>query len=60
MTTPVERAERLNHLKVKMREMEVLFEEIETTIGDLTDEEKKPLKGLASVIEYHASKLKSM
>ena len=58
MTNLGERTERLNDLKDKMREMEVLFEEIETAFGDLTDEEKKPLKGLASVIEYHASKLK--
>lgn len=36
-----------------------LFEEIETAFGDLTDEEKRSLKGLASAIEYHASKLKS-
>ena len=59
MTPPVERTEQIHHLKDKMREMEVLFEEIETAIGDLTDEEKRSLKGLASAIEYHASKLKS-
>ncbi len=58
MMTPAERAERLSHLKDKMREIEVLFEEAETTFGELTDEEKRSLKGLASVIEYHASKLK--
>lgn len=59
MTILEERTERLSHLKDKMREMEVLFEEIETAFGNLTDDEKKPLKGLASVIEYHASNLKS-
>ncbi len=59
MTAPVERTEKLHNLKNKMREMESLFEEIETTFGDLTDEEKRSLKGLASAIEYHASKLKS-
>lgn len=59
MTPPVKRTEQLHHLKDKMREMEVLFEEIETAFGDLTDEEKRSLKGLASAIEYHASKLKS-
>ncbi len=59
MTAPDERTEKLHNLKDKMREMEVLFEEIETAFGDLTDEEKRSLKGLASAIEYHASKLKS-
>ncbi len=59
MTSPVERTEKLHNLKDRMREMEVLFEEIETAFGDLTDEEKRSLKGLASAIEYHASKLKS-
>jgi len=59
MTTPAERTERLNHLKDKMREMEVLFEETEIAFGNLTDEEKRSLKGLASAIEYHARKLKS-
>ncbi|MCX8227975.1 MAG: hypothetical protein OTI35_18050 [Sulfitobacter sp.] len=59
MTAPDERTEKLHNLKDKMREMEVLFEEIETALGDLTDEEKRSLKGLASAIEYHASKLKS-
>ncbi len=56
--TPAKRLKRLSHLKEKMRELEVLFEETESTIGDLTDEEKRSLKGLASAIEYHASKLK--
>ncbi|HEY9037878.1 MAG TPA: hypothetical protein VIN05_02905 [Roseovarius sp.] len=56
--TPTERIEWLNHLKNKMRELEVLFEEAETAFGDLTSEEKRSLKGLASAIEYHASKLK--
>ncbi len=59
MMTPAERTQRLSDLKVKMRELEVLFEEAETAIGDLTDEEKRSLKGLASAIEYHASKLKA-
>ena len=59
MTSPVERTEKLHNLKDRMREMEVLFEEIETAFGDLTVEEKRSLKGLASAIEYHASKLKS-
>jgi len=58
MNPPTERSERLNYLKDKMREMEVLFEETETAFGDLTDEEKRSLKGLASAIEYHAKKLK--
>lgn len=58
MMTPAERTERLSHLKDKMRELEVLFEEVEKTFGDLTSEEKRSLKGLASAIEYHASKLK--
>ncbi len=58
MMTPAKRIERLSHLKDKMRELEILFEETETAFGDLTDEEKRSLKGLASAIEYHASKLK--
>ena len=58
MNSPTERTERLNYLKDKMREMEVLFEETETAFGDLTDEEKRSLKGLASAIEYHVKKLK--
>ena len=32
MTAPVERTEKLHSLKDKMREMEVLFEEIETAL----------------------------
>lgn len=31
--TPVERTERLGHLKEKMRELEVLFEETEKALG---------------------------
>ncbi len=58
MMTPTERTERLSHLKDKMRELEVLFEETESVFGPLTDEEKRSLKGLASAIEYHASELK--
>jgi hypothetical protein len=58
MATVSERSERLSHLKDKMRELEVLFEEIESVFGPLTDEEKRSLKGLASAIEYHASNLK--
>ena len=58
MTTSTERTARLSHLKDKMRELEVLFEETETAVGDLTEQEKRPFKGLASAIEYHASKLK--
>ena len=46
------------HLKDKMRELEVLFEETAAAIGDVTDEEKRSFKGMASAIEYHASKLK--
>jgi hypothetical protein len=53
-----ERTLRLAHLKDKMRELEVLFEETEAAIGDVSDEEKRSLKGLASAIEYHAGKLK--
>lgn len=52
------RTKKLSHLKDKMRDMEVLFEETEAALGDLTEEEKRSLKGLASAIEYHASKLK--
>jgi|GEM_PF-2497313 len=59
MMTPAERTDRLSYLKDEMLKLEVLFEETEVAIGDLTDEEKRSLKGLASVIEYHASKLKS-
>lgn len=55
----VERTEQLSHLKNKMLEMEVLFEETETAFGELSDGEKRSLKGLASAIEYHASKLKA-
>lgn len=55
----VERMERLSHLKDKMLEMEVLFVEMETAFGELSDGEKRSLKGLASAIEYHASKLKA-
>lgn len=58
MTNLAERTVRLAHLKDKMRELEVLFEETEAAIGDMTDEEKRSFKGLASAIEYHASKLK--
>lgn len=58
MMTPAERTERLSYLKDKMRELEVLFEKMEIALGDLTDEEKRSLKGLASAIEYHACKLK--
>jgi hypothetical protein len=58
MITPAERTERLGHLKDEMRKLEVLFEETEVAFGDLTDEEKRSLKGLASAIEYHAGKLK--
>lgn len=58
MMTPAERTERLSNLKDVMRKLEMLFEESETTFGDLTDIEKRSLKGLASVIEYHASNLK--
>ncbi|WP_171054530.1 hypothetical protein [Roseovarius arcticus] len=56
--TPTERSNRISHLKDKMKELEALFEETETVFGDLTDEEKRSLKGLASAIEYHASKVK--
>ncbi len=56
--TVTERIKRISHLKDKMRELEALFEETETAFGNLTDEEKRSLKGLASAIEYHASKLK--
>lgn len=41
-----------------MRETEVLFEEVQADLGDLTADEKKALKGLASALEYHASNLK--
>lgn len=58
MMTPVERTERLSHLKEKMRELEVLFEETEKALGELADDEKRSLKGLASAVEYHASQLK--
>lgn len=58
MMTSAERTERLNLLKDKMKEFEILLEETEIAFGELTDEEKRSLKGLASAIEYHASKLK--
>ena len=58
MMTPEERTEKLSHLKSKMREMEVLFEKVEAALGDLTEDEKRALKGLASALEYHASNLK--
>lgn len=59
MDEPTARTEKLSHLKDKMREMEVLFEDTETALGKLTEEEKRSLKGLASAIEYHASNLKN-
>lgn len=59
MDSSTQRAEKLSHLKDKMREMEVLFEETEAALGVLTDDEKRALKGLASAIEYHASNLKT-
>ncbi|WP_458790774.1 hypothetical protein [Yoonia sp. MH D7] len=59
MTTSTNRTEKLRQLKDEMRKLEVLFEETELAFGDLTDAEKAALNGLASVIEYHASKLKS-
>lgn len=59
MMTPAERTERLSHLKDEMRKLEVLFEETEIVLGHLTEEEKRSFKGLASAIEYQASKLKS-
>tara|TARA_R110002051_G_scaffold150041_1_gene222645 strand:- start:2115 stop:2294 length:180 start_codon:yes stop_codon:yes gene_type:complete len=58
MTNPAERTEKLSHLKEKMREMELLLEETEAALGNLTEDEKRSLKGLASAIEYHSSKLK--
>jgi hypothetical protein len=58
MMNLAERTVRLANLKDKMRELEVLFEETEAAVGDVTDEEKRSFKGLASAIEYHASKLK--
>ncbi len=59
MDDPTARTEKLSHLKDKMREMEVLFEDTKAAVGELTDEEKRSLKGLASAIEYHASNLKN-
>jgi hypothetical protein len=58
MMTPAERTEKLSHLKDEMLKIEILFEEAENAFGDLTDIEKRSLKGLASAIEYHASNLK--
>ncbi|MFA3919107.1 hypothetical protein [Ruegeria hyattellae] len=59
MLTEEDRAAHLLGLKAKMRELEVLFEETESRLGELTVEEKSHLKGLASAIEYQASKLKA-
>ena len=59
MNIPIGRDAQLSQLKDKMREMEVYFEETEISLGKLTDEEKRSLKGLASAIEYHASNLKN-
>lgn len=59
MLTGEDRAAHLNGLKGKMKELEMLFEETESRLGELTDEEKSHLKGLASAIEYQASKLKT-
>ena len=59
MNIPIGRVAQLSQLKDKMREMEVYFEEMEISLGKLTDEEKRSLKGLASAIEYHASNLKN-
>lgn len=53
------RTKALSHLKDKMRDMEGLFEETEADLGNLTEEEKRSLKGLASAIEYHVSNLKN-
>ena len=55
----VERTEQLSHLKNKMLEIEVLFEETKADFGELSNGEKRSLKGLSSAIEYHASKLKA-
>ena len=59
MMTPAERTERLSHLKDEMRKLKVMFDETEIAFGHLTEGEKRSLKGLASAIEYQASKLKS-
>ena len=59
MDDPTVRSAKLSHLKDKMREMEVLFEDTEAALGELTEDEKRALKGLASAIEYHASNLKN-
>ena len=59
MNIPIGRDAQLSQLKDKMREMEVYFEEMEISLGKLTDEEKRSLKGLASAIEYHASNLRN-
>ena len=58
MMTPAERTEKRSHLKAKMREMKVAFEEVEAALGGLTEDEKRALKGLACALEYHASNLK--
>jgi hypothetical protein len=58
MMTPAERTEKLSHLKDEMLKIEILFEESEIAFGDLTDIEKRSLKGLASAIEYRASNLR--
>ena len=54
-----DRAAHLNELKTKMKELELLFEETESRLGELTAEEKSHLKELASAIEYKSSKLKA-
>jgi len=57
MLTEEERKTRLEKLKAKLKDLEVFFQETESCLGELRDDEKRHLKGLASAVKYHASKL---
>lgn len=57
MLTEEDRNTRLAELKAKLKDLEVFFQETEASLGELRDDEKRHLKGLASAVKYHASKL---
>ncbi|NRB16722.1 MAG: hypothetical protein HRU33_03845 [Rhodobacteraceae bacterium] len=57
MLTEEERKALLEELKAKLRDLEVFFQDTESSLGELRDDEKRHLKGLASAVKYHASKL---
>ena len=55
--TEEERKTRLDELKTRLRDLEVFFQETESILGELRDDEKRHLKGLASAVKHHASQL---